>query len=229
MSELDVVKLLRERLLGKVPNEVRPQIEFEIARVETEVNLRADVMNCTVCPLAESCTNRVPGVGPLDAGIMIIGESPGQNEDREGLPFIGPAGNMLDAALNAIGWSRDELYITNLLKCHPPGNRNPTAPEIAACFTHLKKEMEVIKPKVIIALGSIAASTLIHPDFKITQENGHWFELSGGIRGIAAYHPSYLLRLGEGTQRQVQAKWDVFNAFQKVKQYQSAGYRDIFS
>jgi uracil-DNA glycosylase len=229
MDELGVVRKLRERILTKVPNEARQAVEIEIKRVEDEVSLRADTLNCTSCPLAESCTNKVPGIGPLDSPIMLIGESPGENEDREGVPFVGPGGQMLNAALTAIGYNRDDLYITNLLKCHPPGNRNPTQPEVAACFQHLKKEMEVIKPKVIIALGSIAASTLIHPDFKITQENGHWFELSEGTRGIAIYHPSYLLRLGEGTQRQVQAKWEVFNALKKVKQYQEAGFQDIYS
>ena len=227
MSELDVVKVLGERILNKIPNEIKPQVEFEIKKVETEISLRADVLSCTGCPLYQSCTKKVPGIGPIDSPIMLVGESPGSTEDQEGIPFVGPAGEMLNAALNAIGWKREDLYITNLIKCYPPENRNPTQPEIAACFRHLRKEIETVKPKVIIALGSIAANTLIHPDFKITQENGHWFELDGGIRTIAVYHPSYLLRLGENTQRQIQAKWEVFNALKKVKEYQDAGFKDI--
>lgn len=228
MSEMDVVKRLRERILTKVPNEVRQQVEIEIKRVEDEVSLRADVLDCTGCPLAEGCTNKVPGVGPLEANIMLVGEAPGENEDLQGVPFVGRGGEMLNKAIEAVGWNRDDLYITNVVKCRPEGNRNPTQQEIVSCFRHLKKEIEVVRPKVIIATGAIAANTLIHPDFKITQENGHWFELSEGTRGIAIYHPSYLLRLGEGTQRQNQAKWEVFNALQKVKQYQEAGFMDDF-
>jgi uracil-DNA glycosylase len=226
MSEMDIVRRLRERILTKVPTEARHQVEIEIKRVEDEVSLRHDVLTCTVCPLAETCTNKVPGIGPIDASIMLVGESPGENEDREGVPFVGRGGDMLNKAIEAVGWNRDDLYITNVVKCHPPGNRNPTQPEVAACFQHLKKEIQVIRPKVIVALGALAANTLIHPDFKITQENGHWFELSEGTRGIAVYHPSYLLRLGEGTARQNHAKWEVFNALQKVKHYQDAGFAD---
>jgi uracil-DNA glycosylase len=228
MSELDVVRRLRERVLTKVPNEARHAVEIEIKRVEDEVSLRHDVLSCTVCPLAESCTNKVPGIGPIDASVMLVGAAPGRNEDEQGVPFVGDGGEMLNAAINAVGWNREDLYLTNIVKCHPPNNRNPLAGEIASCFQHLKKEIEVIRPKVIVALGATAASTLIHPDFKITQENGHWFELSEGTRGIAVYDPSYLLRLGNGTQRQNQAKWEVFNGLQKVKQYQDAGFVDDF-
>lgn len=229
MSELDIVKRLGQRILTKIPTESRHAVEIEIKRVEDEVNLRADVLNCTVCPLAENCTNKVPGIGSLESPIMLIGEAPGRHEDEQGIPFVGNGGDLLNKAMEAVGWNRDDLYITNVVKCHPPGNRNPTQPEVASCFQHLKKEIEVIKPKVIIALGALAANTLIHPDFKITQENGHWFELSSGARGIAVYHPSYLLRLGEGTARQNQAKWEVFNALQKVKQYQDSGFTDGFN
>ena len=228
MSEMDVVRRIRERILDKVPSEARTQIEFEIKRVEDEVGLRANVLDCTACPLAAGCTNKVPGTGPLNASIMLVGEAPGENEDNQGVPFVGRGGELLNKAIEAVGWSREELYITNAVKCRPEGNRNPNAAELSACYQHLKKEIEVVKPKVIIALGAIAANTLIHPDFKITQENGHWFELGEGARAIAVYHPSYLLRLGEGTQRQNQAKWEVFNGLKKVKEYQETGFEDAF-
>lgn len=207
-----------------MPQEIRGAVEFELTRVKQEVGLRSNVLACTACPLSEGCTNKVPGIGPTDASIMLIGEAPGEHEDAQGIPFVGRGGELLNKAIEAVGWQRDELYITNVVKCRPPNNRNVTQPEVAACFQHLKEEIAVVRPKVIIALGALAASTLIHPDFKITQENGHWFELSEGTRGLAVYHPSYLLRLGDGTTRQNQAKWEVFNAFQKVKAYQDAGF-----
>lgn len=228
MSEMDIVKRLRQRILTKVPNESRHAVEIELKRVEDEVSLRSDVLNCTVCLLSESCTNKVPGTGPLDASIMLVGEAPGQHEDEQGIPFVGNGGQLLNKAIEAVGWNRDDLYITNVVKCRPPENRNPTQPEVSACFHHLKKEIEVIRPKVIIALGALAANTLIHTDFKITQQNGHWFDLSDETRAIAVYHPSYLLRLGEGTARQTHAKWEVFTALQKVKQYQDNGFVDVF-
>jgi len=228
MSERDVVRRMKSRILDKIPQESRPQVELEIKRIETEVDLRADVLDCASCPLAEGCTNKVPGEGPIDAPIMLIGESPGQNEDKSGKPFVGDSGELLNKALQAAGFNRNDMYVTNVVKCHPEGNRNPTSQEIAACYPHLKKEIDTIKPKVIVALGNIAASTLIHPDFKITQENGSWFELDGNVRGIAIYHPSYILRLGDGTQRQTSAKWEMFNALKKIKEYQDAGFETDF-
>lgn len=225
MSEMDIVRRIRERVLTKVPNEARREIEVEIKRIEDEVTLRSDVLDCTTCSLAEKCTNKVPGIGPIDAKIMLVSESPGEDENREGVPFVGKGGEMLNKAIAAIGWKREDLYITNLLKCYSGENRPPTVPEISACFKHLRKEIQVVQPKVIVAMGSIAANTLIHPDFKITQENGHWFEHSGR-RHIAVYNPSYLLRLGEGTKKQDQAKWEVFNAFKKIDEYQKAGFQD---
>ena len=228
MSELDVIQKLKDRILPKLPTQSRPQVEIEIQRVHDEVSLRHDVLSCTACALSESCTNKVPGAGPTEATVMLVGESPGEHEDREGVPFIGPGGELLTKALEAAGWNREDLYITNIVKCHTEENRKPTTSEIAACFQHIKKEIDVVQPRIIITLGSMAANTLIHPDFKITQENGHWFELNPETRAMAIYHPSYLLRLGEGTERQKQAKWEVFNALKKAKDYQVAGYQDNF-
>lgn len=228
MNEIDIVRKLRERILTKIPNESRHQVEVEIQRVEDEFSLRIDVLGCTACSLHENCTNKVPGIGPFHASIMLVGEAPGENEDAQGIPFVGKGGELLNKAIEAVGWNRDDLYITNVIKCRPEGNRNPTVSEVSSCFQHLKKEIKVVQPRVIIAVGAVAANTIIHPDFKISQEQGHWFELNEGTRAIAIYHPSYLLRLGDGTQRQNQAKWEVFNTLQKVKKYQESGFEDDF-
>ena len=228
MNEIQMVDKIKKRILTKIPNEARAAVEVEIKRIENEVHLKDEISACSSCSLAANCTNKVPGIGSTDASVMFIGAAPGRQEDEQGTPFVGEGGEVLKKAIQAVGWNVDDLYLTNIVKCHPPGNRNPLVGEIATCFQHLKKEIEMVQPKVIVALGSTAANTLIHPDFKITQENGHWFEISEQSRGIAVYDPAYLLRLGEGTQRQVQAKWDVFNALKKVKEYQDAEFRDDF-
>ena len=130
----------------------------------------------------------------------------------------------MDKSIEAIGWSREDIYITNVVKCRTPKNRQPLVSEITSCYSHLKREIEIVKPKVIVCWGVTAANTLIHPDFKIGQEQGHWFERDG-IRYIAVYHPSYLLRLGEGSEKQTEAKWDVFHALEKIKAYQEGGFQ----
>lgn len=130
--------------------------------------------------------------------------------------------------MEKLGWQRESIYITNVLKCRPPENRAPHQAEIAACRSHLLKEIEIVNPKVIVCWGSIPANLLIHPDFKITQEIGHWFE-HGNRRLIAVYHPSYILRQVEGSPKQIELKWQVWNALQKVKEYKEKGFpRDIY-
>jgi uracil-DNA glycosylase len=221
--QVDILKRFREHVLPKIPKETMPQVEIEMKRIEDEVRLVDDVMNCTACPLAENCTNKVPGKGNMNADIVFVGEIPGEQEDMQGEPFVGPGGAILEKAIEAVGWTRDELYITNLMKCRTPKNRQPLQSEIMACHPHLQQEFSIIQPKVVVCLGGVASSTLIHPDFKMKQEHGHWFERDG-IRYISAYHPSYLLRLGEGSAAQNAAKWDVFNTLQKVKAYQESGF-----
>lgn len=224
MSEkLEMLRRVRERILPRVPKEMRPEVEVEVIRMENEVTLRDNVISCSSCPLAQGCTQKVPGIGPVPSDIMFIGEAPGENEDIQGEPFVGRGGQLLNKAIEALGWQRDDIYITNVTKCRTPNNRQPVATEIASCYKHLKKEIEVVQPKVIVCWGAVAANTLIHPDFKITQEHGHWFEKEDR-RMVAVFHPSYLLRLGEGTDKQNHAKWQVFNTLQKVRQYQDRGF-----
>lgn len=211
-----------ERLKRKLPPEVYKRVMFEIER---EDKIPEAIKACTACALHESCTQKVPAVGPVTADIMFVGEAPGANEDEQGVPFVGKSGQELDKMLAALGWDRDSIYITNVIKCRPPENRTPQKAEVASCFRHLKSEIEMVKPKVIVCWGSLAANTLIHPDFKITNEMGHWFE-NKGIRYIAAFHPSYILRLGEGTEAQKRAKWAVWEAMKKVERFRDAGFTD---
>lgn len=225
MSEKkEMLQRVRERVFPKIPREFLPQVEIEVVRLENEISLRDDVLSCTSCLLAESCTNKVPGIGPAPANIMFVGEGPGEQEDIHGEPFVGRGGQLLNKAIEAVGWSRDDIYITNVVKCRTPNNRQPVATEIAACYQHLKKEIEVVQPKVIVCWGAVAANTLIHPNFKITQEHGEWFQVEDK-QIVAVFHPSYLLRLGEDTEKQNQAKWEVFNVLSKVKQYQNNNFK----
>jgi DNA polymerase len=223
MTKVDIIKRLRERVLPDLPKDSLPKIEIEIKRIQDEVKIVDSIINCTACPLSDNCTNKVPGVGNPNADIMFIGEIPGKEEDVHGKPFIGPGGKLLDKAMSAVGWSREDVYTTNLMKCNTPKNRQPLQSEIAECYRHLQAEIELVKPKVIVCLGGVPSNTLIHPNFRMKQENGHWFERDG-IRYISSYHPSYLLRLGQGSDAQNAAKWDVFNTLQKVKAYEETNF-----
>lgn len=148
---------------------------------------------CGRCALGETRTNTVFGVGPLDAEVLFVGEGPGQQEDLRGEPFVGPAGQLLDDMLSIIGLGRHNCYITNIVKCRPPGNRDPLATEQDACIPYLRWQTKLLRPKIIVCLGRIAAMRLIREDFKIPREHGQWFD-KGGIAFTALYHPSALLR-----------------------------------
>lgn len=223
----DVLELVRQGMKRKLPPEVYGQVEFELSRMNLEhEELLGKVHACQDCHLHATCGVKVPGAGPVPSDIMFCGESPGAVEDQCGIPFSGPAGQLLNSIVKKLGWDRNQIYITNVLKCRTDEtNRNPTKAEAAACFQHLKKEIELVKPKVLVCWGSVAASTLIHPDFKITQENGHWFDVHG-VRAIAAYHPAYVLRLGDKTPAQKKAKWEVWEAMQKVQKFIDSGFKD---
>jgi len=155
--------------------------------------LLAEIAACERCPLHKTRTNPVPGKGNPAAGIMIIGEAPGADEDAQGLPFVGRAGKLLDRLLFAVDLTLDDVYIANILKCRPPANRDPEASESEACIPFLRRQTKLISPKVIICLGRIAAMRLISPDFKITVQRGQWFE-RGGFHMCATFHPAALLR-----------------------------------
>lgn len=154
----------------------------------------AECRKCTKCPLHETRTNVVLGVGNRSADILFIGEGPGESEDIKGEPFVGRAGVLLDDMLRIIGLDRAKnIYIANIVKCRPPNNRDPRTDEREACMDWLKIQCSLIKPKIVICLGRIAATELISVDFKITRDHGKWFD-KDGAKIMALYHPAALLR-----------------------------------
>ena len=148
---------------------------------------------CTSCALWETRTNCVFGVGNRKADILFVGEAPGDNEDKTGVPFVGRAGQLLDKYLYAVDIDRDSVYIANILKCRPPKNRDPLPAEEDACIDFLRRQVLLIKPKIIVCLGRISAMRLISPDFKITKQHGIWTK-KGDYLITAVYHPALLLR-----------------------------------
>ena len=155
--------------------------------------LQARCNECHNCPLGDTRTNLVFGVGNPDADLMFVGEAPGEQEDLSGTPFVGRAGQLLDRYLYAVDIPREEVYIANILKCRPPKNRDPLPAEEDACIGYLREQVKLIRPKVIVCLGRIAAMRLIKPDFKISVEHGQWFE-KGNFLMTAVFHPAALLR-----------------------------------
>ncbi len=145
------------------------------------------------CALCQTRKNVVFGVGNPQAEIMLVGEGPGANEDEQGIPFVGKAGQFLDDMLAIIGLDRTLVYIANIVKCRPPGNRDPLNVEQDACIGYLRRQIALIQPKILVSLGRIAAMRLIDPKFRITKEHGVWFDVDG-MRMMALYHPSALLR-----------------------------------
>ena len=155
--------------------------------------LRESCLKCEACGLRRSCTQVVFGVGDPNAEVLFIGEAPGANEDQQGEPFVGRAGKLLDDMLAMIGLDRTKVYITNTVKCRPPQNRDPLNVEQDACIGFLRRQTALIRPKIIVCLGRIAAKAIIKEDFKITSEHGQWFA-RGGVQMTAIYHPAALLR-----------------------------------
>jgi len=156
--------------------------------------LKATVKGCTVCPLREGCTQTVFGVGDEKADWLLVGEAPGAEEDRLGEPFVGQAGRLLDNMLAALRLRRGEnVYIANVLKCRPPGNRNPEPSEVAACSPYLRRQIQLLQPKLIVAMGRFAAQTLLNSDATIGSMRGqvHAYQ---GVPLVVTYHPAYLLR-----------------------------------
>ena len=155
--------------------------------------LRECVASCTRCELAQSRTNTVFGVGNPQADWLIIGEAPGAEEDRRGEPFVGRAGQLLDQMLLAIGQSRDQVFIANILKCRPPNNRDPKPAEAEACREYLERQIALIQPKIVLAVGRIAAQNLLGSDDPVGRMRGRPHDLDG-IPLVVTYHPAYLLR-----------------------------------
>ena len=160
--------------------------------------IAVEVRDCTRCRLHETRTRAVPGEGDPDTEVVFVGEGPGMNEDREGRPFVGRAGGLLERLLRHVGWGRDDVYITNVVKCRPPGNRDPEPDEIAACASFLRRQLEVLDPSVVVTLGRFSMASFM-PGVRITQAHGtsRPADPDTGARDatvFAMYHPAYALR-----------------------------------
>lgn len=170
--------------------------------------LEKSCKSCEKCSLCKTRTNVVFGAGDKNAKIMFIGEAPGESEDLSGTPFVGRAGKLFDKYLEAVDIPRESVYIANMLKCRPPKNRDPLPEEEDACINNLRAQLALIKPKIIVCLGRVAAKRLIKEDFRITQEHGKWFK-KGSYDMCAVYHPSALLRDVSKREDMLRDMWEI--------------------
>jgi DNA polymerase len=182
--------------------------------------IRAELGECTRCRLHAARQTIVFGEGNPEAPVVFVGEGPGAEEDRTGRPFVGRAGELLTKMIEAVGWQRGDVYICNIVKCRPPGNRDPQLDEVATCRPFLDKQLFTIRPHVIVTLGKPAASTLLGRNVAITKTRGIWQEWNG-IRLMPTFHPAYLLR--NYTRETRQAVWDDLRAVRE--QVEEAGHR----
>ena len=176
--------------------------------------LRQECLQCRNCSLARNRTNVVFGVGNRTADILFVGEGPGEQEDLQGEPFVGAAGKLLDDMMRIIDLDREKCYIANIVKCRPPHNRDPQDAEQFACFGFLRRQIELIEPKIIVCLGRVAARCVINKDFRITDEHGSWYHI-GNYWMTALYHPSALLR---DVSKRPDAFDDLLSIREKIKE-----------
>lgn len=167
---------------------------WDLSKIDNMDDLREKIKTCTRCKLRAGCKNVVFGEGNSGARLVLCGEGPGADEDLLGRPFVGRAGQLLDKILNACGFERFEhVFILNVVKCRPPGNRTPSEEEIAACYPNLNAQLRILNPNILVLLGAAALQALLDPKGKITRERGHWVE-KNGIFIMPTYHPAALLR-----------------------------------
>ncbi|MGH8273905.1 MAG: uracil-DNA glycosylase [Gammaproteobacteria bacterium] len=179
---------------GPYPESAAPVCEEHTPAFAGWTELEAAVAGCTRCALAKGRKHTVFGVGARDARWLLVGEAPGAEEDKRGEPFVGRAGKLLDAMLAALGLAREEVFITNIVKCRPPGNRNPEPEEAAACSGYLAKQIEWIAPELILAMGGVAAQNLLGVETPVGRMRGRVHEGPNGVPVVVTYHPAYLLR-----------------------------------
>lgn len=184
-----------ENAIGQATNaSVKSPVPFFASSAEALAAVRADIGDCTRCKLhTQGRTQVVFGVGNPNADLMFVGEAPGADEDVQGVPFVGRAGQLLTKIIEAIGLEREDVYIANVIKCRPPGNRNPEPDEVETCEPFLFRQIDIIKPKVIVALGKFGAQTLLRTDAPISKLRGRVFDYRGA-KLIPTFHPAYLLR-----------------------------------
>lgn len=177
-----------------MPAPVAAEMDEEAAGRAAELAaLAGTAAGCTRCRLSEGRNKVVFGSGNPDADLMLIGEGPGAEEDRQGLPFVGPAGELLTRIIQAIEMRREDVYIANVVKCRPPGNRDPEPDEAAACRGYLERQIELVRPRIIVALGRVAAQALLGNDSPIGRMRGQWYQVKG-VPTMVTYHPAALLR-----------------------------------
>lgn len=200
---------------GEKPGSARLQPLAEIPG-DTLDKVAAEIAECTRCDLCKTRNKTVPGVGNPKARLVLIGEAPGADEDASGIPFVGRAGQHLDKILAAAGFKREEIYICNILKCRPPGNRNPTLSEMLVCTPFLQRQLRLIEPKLIGCLGNVAIKFVIGPDSPgITRIHGQWFTSIFGVPAMAMYHPSYLIR--DTSREKGSPNWQMWQDIQALK------------
>jgi DNA polymerase len=178
------------------------------------ITFKEKIDKCTLCPLSSSRINIVVGEGNTSAELMFVGEAPGEEEDKQGRPFVGKAGQLLNRIISAMGLKREDVYITNIIKCRPPKNRDPKTDEIDACINFLIEQIDIIKPKIIVALGRISAQILTGKNLPITELRGNFYSFRG-INVLPTYHPAYLIR-NEGN---INLKRQVWNDMKKVMSF----------
>jgi len=193
LKEMGLSPVWRLRSIEDVPDHVEEQKGNRIQKMDW-TQLKAKVAGCTDCKLRAGCQQTVFGVGDEKAEWLLVGEAPGSEEDRLGEPFVGQAGKLLDNMLAAVSLSRSRnVYIANVLKCRPPGNRNPEPDEVAKCLPHLLRQIDLIQPKLILAMGRFASQALLGTDTTIASLRGRVHQFAG-VPLIVTYHPAYLLR-----------------------------------
>jgi DNA polymerase len=180
-------------------------VEF-VSKDSPVLSLEETILNCQRCPLAQTRTHAVPGEGNMSTELMFVGEAPGRDEDIQGRPFVGKAGQLLTKIIQAMTFQRDEVYITNIVKCRPPNNRNPQSSEIACCKDYLLAQIELINPKVIVTLGKVAADFFIRSSVGMTALRGDFYDF-GNTKVMPTFHPSYLIR-NEGNKALRKMVWE---------------------
>ncbi len=211
-SYLEYLELLGVDAVPAYP-EIKSFLDLDPLVPETLADLEKEVRRCRRCGLHRTRTQAVTGEGPCPSKIMLVGEAPGREEDLEGRPFVGAAGKLLEKMLAAIRLKRSEVYITNVVKCRPPGNRTPEREELEACRPYLARQIRLVKPKAILALGAVAVKSLLLKEEPLSRLRGQIHELEG-ILVVPTYHPAYLLRNPSAKR----AAWEDLKLFQSLIQ-----------
>lgn len=209
-------------------NRIADLISVEVV-ADAPIILKKSILNCHSCNLRTNANKAVPGKGPIASPIMFIGEGPGVVEDSKGEPFAGPSGRILNNILRSIQaksehpevWKRENIYITNIVKCQPPNNRTPNMEEIGACAQYLRREIELVQPKIIVCWGTTAADNVIHMGFNMDSEQGNIFTYPqyGSTILMALYHPAYILHLNNDKEAVKQAKLRVWDGILRLDKF----------